>query len=83
MAAQLLDVEQELDVLLAQDRVEHGQRLLAEECLRIGADTVAVGSVFEVDDVADFGTYDIVVLEPFEPRDDFRLLGGDEDSPPC
>ncbi len=48
-----------------------GQRLLAEECLRIGADTVAVGSVFEVDDVADFGTYDIVVLEPFEPRDAF------------
>jgi len=48
-----------------------GQRLLAEECLRIGVDTVAVGTVFEVDDVAEYGSYDIVVLEPFEPRDTF------------
>jgi hypothetical protein len=48
-----------------------GQRLLAEECLRIGADTVAVGTIFEVDEVAEFGTYDIIVLEPFEPRDAF------------
>jgi hypothetical protein len=48
-----------------------GQRLLAEECLRIGADTVAVGTIFEVDEVAEFGTYDIMVLEPFEPRDAF------------
>ena len=48
-----------------------GQRLLTEECLRLGADTIAVGSVFEVDDVAEYGTHDIVVLEPFEPRDAF------------
>jgi alanine racemase len=48
-----------------------GQRLLAEECLRMGADTVAVGTIFEVDEIAEFGTYDIVVLEPFEPRDAF------------
>jgi hypothetical protein len=48
-----------------------GQRVLAEECLRIGADTVAVGTIFEVDDVAEYGTYDIIVLEPFEPRDAF------------
>jgi alanine racemase len=48
-----------------------GQRLLAQECLRLGSDTVAVGSIFEVDEVAEYGTYDIVVLEPFEPRDAF------------
>jgi len=48
-----------------------GQRVLAEECLRIGADTVAVGTIFEVDEVAELGTYDIIVLEPFEPRDAF------------
>jgi len=48
-----------------------GQRVLAEECLRLGVDTVAVGTVFEVDEVAEYGSYDIVVLEPFEPRDAF------------
>jgi hypothetical protein len=63
-----------------------GQGLLAEECLRLGVDTVAVGTVFEVDEVAEYGSYDIVVLEPFEPRDTFaadawwrlgqRLLAG-------
>jgi hypothetical protein len=48
-----------------------GQRLLADEAIRIGADTVAVGTVFEVDDVAEYGTFDIIVLEPFEPRDTY------------
>ncbi len=46
-----------------------GQRLLANEAVRLGVDTVAVGTVFEVDSVAEFGSYDIVVLEPFDPRD--------------
>jgi Alanine racemase, N-terminal domain len=48
-----------------------GQRLLADEAIRLSADTVAVGTVFEVDAVAEYGTFDIIVLEPFEPRDDF------------
>ena len=48
-----------------------GQRLLADEAIRLGADTVAVGTVFEVDAVSEYGTFDIIVLEPFEPRDDF------------
>lgn len=48
-----------------------GQRLLTDECERISADTVAVGTVFEVDEVAYKGTHDIIVLEPFEPRDAF------------
>ncbi|MHB1165917.1 MAG: alanine racemase [Candidatus Nanopelagicales bacterium] len=48
-----------------------GQRNLAEQALRLGVDTVAVGTVFEVDRVAEYGSYDIVVLEPFEPRDSF------------
>ncbi|HAN71817.1 MAG TPA: alanine racemase [Actinobacteria bacterium] len=46
-----------------------GQRLLADEAIRLAADTVAVGTVFEVADVAEYGTFDIIVLEPFEPRD--------------
>ena len=48
-----------------------GQRLLADESIRLSADTVAVGTVFEVDKVSEYGTFDIIVLEPFEPRDDF------------
>ena len=48
-----------------------GQRLLADQAIRIGADTVAVGTVFEVDEVAHYGTFDIIVLEPFEPRDTY------------
>jgi alanine racemase len=48
-----------------------GQRLLADEAIRLGADTVAVGTVFEVDEVAQYGNYDIIVLEPFEPRDSY------------
>ena len=46
-----------------------GQRTLAEEALRLHADTVAVGTVAEVEEVAAYGTYDIVVLAPFDPRD--------------
>jgi len=46
-----------------------GQRVLADEALRLGVDTVAVGTVAEVAEVAAYGTYDIVVLEPFDPRD--------------
>jgi len=48
-----------------------GQRLLADESIRLSADTVAVGTVFEVDAVAEYGTFDIIVLEPFDPRDDY------------
>jgi alanine racemase len=48
-----------------------GQRLLSDEAIRLSADTVAVGTVFEVDAVAEYGTFDIIVLEPFEPRDDY------------
>jgi hypothetical protein len=48
-----------------------GQRLLADQAIRIGADTVAVGTAFEVDEVAEYGNFDIIVLEPFEPRDEF------------
>lgn len=46
-----------------------GQTLLTSEAVRLGADTVAVGTVFEVDEVARQGTHDIIVLEPYEPRD--------------
>ena len=48
-----------------------GQRLLADQAIRLGADTVAVGTVFEIDTVAEYGTHDIIALEPFEPRDSF------------
>ena len=37
--------------------------------MRLGADTVAVGTVFEVPDVAAQGNHDIVVLEPYDHRD--------------
>jgi hypothetical protein len=46
-----------------------GQSLLTAEAVRLGADTVAVGNVFEVEEVARQGTHDILVLEPYEPRD--------------
>ena len=48
-----------------------GQRLLGEQAVRLGVDTVAVGNVFEIDEVAEYGSFDIIVLEPFEPRDSF------------
>ena len=46
-----------------------GQGRLAREAVRLGVDAVAVGTVYEVDEVAHHGNYDIVVLEPFDPRD--------------
>jgi len=46
-----------------------GQSLLTGEAVRLGADTVAVGTVFEVPDVAAQGNHDIVVLEPYDHRD--------------
>lgn len=46
-----------------------GQSLLTAEAVRLGADTVAVGTVFEVEEVARQGTHDILVLEPYEPHD--------------
>lgn len=46
-----------------------GQSRLTSEAVRLGADTVAVGTVFEIDEVARQGTHDILVLEPYEPRD--------------
>ena len=46
-----------------------GQSLLTGEAVRLGADTVAVGTVFEVPDVAAQGNHDIIVLEPYDPRD--------------
>lgn len=46
-----------------------GQARLTGEAVRLGADTVAVGTVFEVEEVASQGTHDILVLEPYEPRD--------------
>lgn len=48
-----------------------GQGLLAQQAVRLSVDTVAVGTVFEIDEVAEHGSFDIIVLEPFEPRDLF------------
>ena len=44
-----------------------GAGVLAREAMRVGADTIAVGTVFEVDNVAADTQGDIVVLEPFKP----------------
>jgi alanine racemase len=46
-----------------------GPAVLSAETSQLGSDTVAVGTVFEVDDVAVGTTGDIVVLEPFQPLD--------------
>lgn len=46
-----------------------GPSLLTSEAVRLGVDTVAVGTVFEVEEVARQGSHDILVLEPYEPRD--------------
>jgi len=51
-----------------------GQALLARESNALAGDVVAVGTVFELDEVLSHSTADVVVLEPFEPRD---LLAGD------
>ena len=46
-----------------------GPGVLSAEASRVDSDTVAVGTIFEVDDVAAGTTGDIVVLEPFQPLD--------------
>ena len=46
-----------------------GSRVLSAEATRLGADTVAVGTVFEIDAVAAATSADIIVLEPFQPED--------------
>ena len=46
-----------------------GSSVLSAEATRLGADTVAVGTVFEIDTVAAATSADIVVLEPFQPSD--------------
>ena len=42
---------------------------LSAQAQQLGADTVAVGTVFEVDDVAAATTADVIVLEPFAQAD--------------
>ena len=46
-----------------------GQALLAAEAMNLGADTIAVGTVFEVESIASVTEGDIIVLEPFDQRD--------------
>jgi hypothetical protein len=46
-----------------------GPAVLSAEASRLDSDTVAVGTIFEVDDVAAGTTGDVVVLEPFQPLD--------------
>lgn len=47
-----------------------GQALLAREAQRAGLTTVAVGTVFEAAEVLEHFSGDVLVLEPYEPRDD-------------
>jgi alanine racemase len=47
-----------------------GQALLAREAAALGVDSVAVGTIFEIDEVLALTTCDVIVLEPFEPRDE-------------
>jgi alanine racemase len=46
-----------------------GQELLATEAMNLGADTIAVGTVFEIESIASVTEGDIIVLEPFDQRD--------------
>lgn len=46
-----------------------GQELLGAEAMDLGADTIAVGTVFEIESVVSVTQGDIVVLQPFDPRD--------------
>jgi hypothetical protein len=46
-----------------------GQETLTEQAVRLDADTVAVGTVWEVEAAASRGNHDIVVLQPFDPLD--------------
>ncbi len=46
-----------------------GQALLAAEAMNLGADTIAVGTVFEIESITSVTEGDIIVLEPFDHRD--------------
>lgn len=46
-----------------------GQGLLAAEASALGPTAIAVGTVFELDSVRETTDVDVIVLEPFEPRD--------------
>ncbi len=46
-----------------------GPAVLSAEASRLRADTVAVGTVFEIANVAEGTSGDIIVLEPFQPLD--------------
>lgn len=46
-----------------------GTGVLAHEATRLEADTIAAGTVFEVDSLIPDTAADVIVLEPFEPRD--------------
>ncbi len=46
-----------------------GQATLARESSSLGCDVVAVGTAFEVEEVLAHTLADVVVLEPYEPRD--------------
>ena len=46
-----------------------GADVLGAEAMRWDADTIAVGTIFDVDEVAAGTRGDIVVLEPFQPAD--------------
>ena len=46
-----------------------GPAVLSAEASRLDSDTAAVGTVFEIDDIAAGTSGDIVVLEPFQPLD--------------
>ncbi len=47
-----------------------GQALLASEAQRMEADAVAVGTIFEIDEVLAGTLGDVIVLEPFDSRDE-------------
>jgi len=46
-----------------------GQELLGATAMELGADTIAVGTVFEIESVVSVTQGDIVVLQPFDSRD--------------
>lgn len=46
-----------------------GQVVLSNEASRMGADTVAVGTVFEAGTALEYTRSKVLVLEPFDPRD--------------
>ena len=46
-----------------------GQALLAQESELLAGEVIAVGTVFELEEVLTHSLSDVVVLEPFDPRD--------------